>query len=43
MLTPIQARRKVNEKVVYNNHLDRRVRQQPKHKLGQLGRTADIK
>ena len=29
-LTPIQASRKVNEKVVYNNLQNGRVRQQPK-------------
>ena len=42
-MTPIQASKKVNEKVVYSNLQDRRDRQQPKFKLGQLVRTADIK
>ena len=40
-MTPIQA--KSNERKVYSNLQDRRVRQQPKYKLGQLVRTADIK
>ena len=40
---PIQASEKVNEKIVYWNFQDRRVRQQPKFKRGQLVRTADIK
>ena len=35
--------KKVNEKLVYTNLQDRRDRQQPKFKLGQLVRTADIK
>ena len=42
-MTNIQAGRKVIEKEVYNNLQDWRVRQQPKFKLGQLVRTADIK
>ena len=42
-MTPTQASRKVNEKEVYSNLQDRRVRQQPKYKLGQFVRTADIK
>ena len=42
-MTPIQASRKSNEKTVYTNLQDRRVRQRPKYKLGQLVRTADIK
>ena len=42
-MTPIQASRKSNEKLVYNNIQDRRVKQKPKIKLGQLVRTADIK
>ena len=42
-MTPIQASKKSNEKLVYSNLQDRRVRQQPKFKLGQLVRTADIK
>ena len=40
--TPVQASKKSNGKVVYNNLQDRRVKQQPKYKLGQLVRTADI-
>ena len=42
-LTPNQASKKSNEKIVYSNLEDRRVRQRPKFKLGQLVRTADIK
>ena len=42
-ITPNQASKKVNEKEVYSNLQDRRVRQKPKYKLGQLVRTADIK
>ena len=42
-MTPNQASKKSNEKIVYSNLQDRRVRQQPKFKLGQLVRTADIK
>ena len=42
-MTPIQASKKSNEKIVYSNLQDRRVRQKPKFKLGQLVRTADIK
>ena len=42
-MTPVQASKKVNEKEVYSNLQDRRVKQQPKFKLGQLVRTADIK
>ena len=42
-MTPTQASKKVNEKVVYNNLQDRRVKQKPKFHLGQLIRTADIK
>ena len=41
--TPIQAGKKSNEKEVYSNLQDRRVRQQPKLKLGQLVCTSDIK
>ena len=41
-MTPIQASKKSKENEVYSNLRDRRVRQQPKHKLGQLVRTADI-
>ena len=42
-MTPNQASKKSNEKLVYSNLKDRRVKQQPKFKLGQLVRTADIK
>ena len=41
--TPNQASKKLNEKTVFDNLQDRRVRQQPKYKLGQLVRTPDIK
>ena len=40
-ITPIQASKKVKEKG-YSNLQDRRIKQQPKIKLGQLVRTADI-
>ena len=42
-MTAIQASKKVNEKKVYSNRQDRRVKQQPKIKLGQLVRAAVIK
>ena len=42
-LTPIKASKNANEKLVFSNLQDRRVKQQPKSKLGQLVRTADIK
>ena len=42
-MTPIQASKKSNKKLVYSNLQDKRVKQQPKFKLGQLVRTADIK
>ena len=42
-LKPIDASKKSNEKVVYNNFKDDRGNQKPKCKLGQLVRTADIK
>ena len=42
-MTPVQASKKSNENIVYNNLQDKRVKQQPKYKLGQLVRTADIK
>ena len=42
-MTPIQASKKSNEKEVYSNLQDRRVKQKPKFNLGQLVRTADIK
>ena len=42
-LTPTRASKKSNERKVYSNLQDRRVKQQPKYNLGQLIRTADIK
>ena len=42
-MTPVQASKKSNEKLVFSNLQDRRVRQKPKFKLGDLFRTADIK
>ena len=42
-ITPNQASKKSNEKLVYSNRQDRRVKQKPKFKLGDLVRTADIK
>ena len=42
-MTPIQASKKSNEKKMSSNLQDRRVKQQPKYKLEQLVRTADIK
>ena len=42
-MTPIQAITKSNEKEVYSNLQDQRVRQQPKFKLGQSVGTVDIK
>ena len=42
-MTPIQASKKANQKLVYNNLKDTREIQKPKFKLGQLVRTADIK
>ena len=42
-ITPIQAGKKVNEKEVYQNLQDKRVKQKPKFKLGQLVRRVDIK
>ena len=42
-MTSNQASKKVKEKIVYSNLQHRRTRQQPKIKLGQLVRTADIK
>ena len=42
-LTSLQASKKVSEKEVDSNLQDRRVRQQPKFKLVQLIRAADIK
>ena len=42
-MKPIDAFKKSNEKIVYNNLKDDREIQKPKYKLGQLVRTADIK
>ena len=42
-MKPIDASKKSNEKLVYNNLKDDRDKQLPKYKLGQLVRTADIK
>ena len=42
-MTPVQASKKVNEKEVFSNLKDRRVKQKPKIHLSQLVRTADIK
>ena len=42
-MTPVQASKKSNERKVYSNFQDQRVKQQPKFKLDQLVRTADIK
>ena len=42
-MTPVQASKKSNQKLVYNNLGDDRQKQRPKFKLGDLARTADIK
>ena len=42
-MKPIDASKKIDEKIRYSNLQYRRVRQQPKSKLGQIVRTADIK
>ena len=42
-MTPNQASKKSNEKLVYNNLRDRREIQKPKYKLGDLVRTSDIR
>ena len=42
-ITPNQASRKVNERKVYYNLKDKRSKLNPKFKIGQLVRTADIK
>ena len=42
-MKPIDASKKSNEKIVYNNLKDKRKKPDPKFKLGQLVRTADIK
>ena len=42
-MTPTQASKQSNEKLVYTSLLDKRVKQRPKFELGDLVRTADIK
>ena len=42
-MSPIQANKKFNEKVVFDNLQDKRQEQGPEYKKGQLVRTADIK
>ena len=42
-MTPNQASKKSNQKLVYNNLKDKREVLKPKFNLGQLVRTADIK
>ena len=42
-MTPIQASKKSNEKLVFDNVKDKRENQKPKFKLGQLVRTSDIR
>ena len=42
-MTPTQASKKSNERKVYSNLQDKKEKQTPKFKLGQLVRTADIK
>ena len=42
-MTPNQASKKSNERKVYTILQDRRDKQKPKYKLGQLVRTADFK
>ena len=42
-MTPNQASKKSNEKLVFSNLKDRRIKQPAKYKLGDLVRTADIK
>ena len=42
-MTPIQASKKLNQKLIYKNLKDDREVQNPKFNLGQLVRTADIK
>ena len=41
-MTPIQASKVTNQKKVLNNLQDKRKKQKPKFKLGDLVRTADI-
>ena len=42
-MTPIQASKKSNKKIVYSNLKDNRHTKKPKFKLGDLVRTSDIK
>ena len=42
-MKPIDAFKISNENLVYSNLQDRRLRQKPKFKLGDLVRTSDIK
>ena len=42
-MAPTQASKKANEKEVYSNLRDRRVRHQPKFKFGDLDRTSNIR
>ena len=42
-MIPIQASKKSNEKIIFDNLRDDRQKQRPKFKLGDLVRTADIK
>ena len=42
-ITPSQASKKSNERKVYTNLQDRRDKQKPKYKLGELVLTADVK
>ena len=42
-MTPIQASKKINEKLVFSNLRDDRIKRQPKFELGDLVRSADIK
>ena len=42
-MTPNQASKKSNEKLVHSNFQDKRRKLNPNYKLGQLVRTADIK
>ena len=42
-MKPIEASKKTNEDEFYSSLQDRKVRQKPKLKLGQLVRTTDIK
>ena len=42
-MTPNQASKKVNEKIVYSNLQNKRKKLNPKYKLGEIVRTADFK